>query len=362
MVDSGNQNPNPDPNTGVNQTANSQQPQAAANPNGNTANQNQNPRIILNPPSQAPKKISWGTKFMIGGLLVFIAIVIIATIFSFSGKRLDPVGVITSENTEMATTPSPTADPDDPSILAAEKITKDLKIGMQDREVKILQAKLLKLGLWTHPINDFFSDTLDAKVKEWQKGVGLKEAGIIAEAERNILNGGIAAIPGQGGEDCQDDKGGVTTVITKTVVDTKAVDALKAEQKKLEAELKKAQEEINKLKKQTPSSNPTSIPTLTPINPPASNVTVLIEKAQKTSDQGITWLNVIGSASGLQQGRFYKFILEMNGIRQSVWYDWQLGGMNGYTVQSPGSNISVRIIIKDMSSNAEYISLAYTVN
>ena len=290
----------------------------------------------------------------------------IAVVISLSKWKSDPAPAAASPEISATATPdasknpSPSPSVDDVNLLAARFLTKDLQVGAKDDEVKVLQAKLVVLGLWTPPLTDVFSDTLALKIKDWQKAVNLPETGQISKAERDLLNG--AAKSGQNGKDGQNGangKDGTTTVITKTVTDTAAVDALN---KKIEDQ----QKEIDSLKNQPSPSPiyiyPSSSPSPSPSNPPAGNVTVLIEDVTKSTDQGITWLNVLGSASGLQSGRTYKFIVEMNGTRQSVWYDWSVSGMNGYTVQYPGYASDVRIIIKDVSSNTEYCSLSMRVS
>lgn len=77
-----------------------------------------------------------------------------------------------------------------PAVVIPEQITKLLKFGMTDPEVKILQEKLKVKGLF--PSNtgttEYFGSITKKAVKEFQTMYGLVVDGIVGSATRLLLN------------------------------------------------------------------------------------------------------------------------------------------------------------------------------
>jgi peptidoglycan hydrolase-like protein with peptidoglycan-binding domain len=128
------------------------------------------------------------------------------------------------------------------SDLSEKRLTLTLRKGDENEEVKILQAKLKKLGLYQGEIHGCFSESVFKAVIAFQKKNGLKQDGIVGRNTRAVLNGEVLPTSAP-------ISGGSTKIVVQKEVDKEAL-------KKLEDEVEKLTEEVKKLTEDKPSPTP----------------------------------------------------------------------------------------------------------
>jgi|GEM_PF-4777312 len=122
------------------------------------------------------------------------------------------------------------------SDLSEKRLTLTLRKGDENEEVKILQAKLKKLGLYQGEIHGCFSESVYKAVIAFQKQNGLKQDGIVGRNTRAVLNGDPLPTSAP-------ISGGSTKIVVQKEVDKEALKKLEDEVEKLTDEVKKLTEE-----------------------------------------------------------------------------------------------------------------------
>jgi peptidoglycan hydrolase-like protein with peptidoglycan-binding domain len=206
-------------------------------------------------------------------------------------KSEDKVSITITDNAEEKTAPE--------TDLSVERLVETLKKGSEGHQVKILQAKLKRLGIWKDEISGCFGDTLEEAVKRIQRENNLVVDGIVGLKTRSLLNG---------------DPSPTTAPEVKTVTVEKVVIQKEVDKEALKELEKKIEDLTNELK------NVQTTPTPTP--QPIEGASLSVINIREMSESGMSfidiYLKVEGSTGGLT---VKKYTVKIDGVLQP-WNNW----------------------------------------
>jgi hypothetical protein len=221
------------------------------------------------------------------------------------------------------------------SDLSEKRLTLTLRKGDENEEVKILQAKLKKLGLYQGEIHGCFSESVYKAVIAFQKQNGLKQDGIVGRNTRAVLNGDPLPTSAP-------ISGGSTKIVVQKEVDKEALKKLEDEVEKLTDEVKKLTEE----KEGEPSPTPVALkPSATSLGVELinNNSAILTGKADPNGFQTDVWfqyglttsLNKKSDVQSIGNGTLEQDVsIQITGLEPSTKYWYRL-----YAKSSKGQDI-----------------------
>jgi len=275
-------------------------------------------------------------------VVVLLIFVLIWGIYYFAGKNnsdekneegKEIETVIEDENVSVIINNNGESEKNE-SDLSEKRLTLTLRKGDENEEVKILQAKLKKLGLYQGDIHSCFSESVYKAVIAFQKQNGLKQDGIVGRNTRAVLNGDPLPTSAP-------ISGGSTKIVVQKEVDKEALKKLEDEVKKLTDEVKKLAEE----KEGEPSPTPAALkPSAVSLGAELINndSAVLTGKADPNSFQTDVWfqyglttsLNKKSDVQNIGNGTLEQDVsIQITGLEPNTKYWYKL-----YAKSSKGQN------------------------
>ncbi|MDD4931058.1 MAG: peptidoglycan-binding protein [Candidatus Colwellbacteria bacterium] len=255
----------------------------------------------------------WGIAILVICALVFI--ISLVAIYNDHSKKEEQAPPSTSAVTteDASKTEVPTG-----------RLERDLKVGDEGEDVKLLQYKLQQQGFYNGTLSGFFNSGTESALKAYQKAKGIKETGIADIETRSSLNGDSSQVK----------ETVIREVVTNTVVDKKALNDLQKKVDDLTDTNKDLQKKVDDLKDRTGTGDSvtgTSAPTIV---------------SSGASSLGESYASINGT-------------IDPNGLETTYWVDYGIyaSSMVQSTHFSAGNGIdakAVTVSLSGLSPNTTY--------